>query len=69
MIEDVQNKELVGYSWSSTASMRNLKQLFAETVNHKERVHKLDFIASLSQLKVKNRVFMKLDSRYADYFP
>ena len=28
-----------------------------------------DFIGELLQEKVKNRVFVKLDSRYADYFP
>ena len=31
-------------------------------------MHKLDFIGSLLKAKVKNRVFMKLNSRYADYF-
>ena len=32
-------------------------------------MHQLDFIESLLQAKVKNRVFVKSDSRYADYFP
>ena len=32
-------------------------------------MHQLDFIRSLLQAKIKNRVFLKLDSRYANYFP
>ena len=32
-------------------------------------MHQLDFIGSFLQAKFKNRVFVKLDSRYADYFP
>ena len=66
---DLQNKELVGDTWSPTASMRTLKYLLADALNHKTRVHKLYFIGSLLQAKVKNRVPVKLDSRYADYFP
>ena len=33
-----------------------------------ERVHKLDIIILFLQVKVKNREFVKIDSRYADYF-
>ena len=29
----------------------------------------LDFVGTFLQAKLKNRVFVKLDSRYADYFP
>ena len=32
-------------------------------------MHQLDFIGSFFQAKVKNMVFVKLDSTYADYFP
>ena len=32
-------------------------------------MHKLDFIGALLHAKVKNRVFVKSDSIYADYFP
>ena len=32
-------------------------------------MHQLDFIGALLQEKVKNRVFVKVDSRYADCFP
>ena len=31
-------------------------------------MHQLDFIGALLQAKVKNRVFLKLDSIYANYF-
>ena len=66
---DLQNKELVGDTWPSTAFMRTLKYLLADAVNHKARVHQLDFIGAFLQAKFKNGVFVKLDSRYADYFP
>ena len=36
---------------------------------NKSRLHQLDFIGEFLQAKVKNRVLVKLDSRYADYFP
>ena len=49
--------------------MRNLKHFLVNAVNHKVRVHQLDFIGAFLQAKVKNRVFVKLDCRYADYFP
>ena len=41
----------------------------ADAVKHKESVHQLYFIGAFLQAKVKNRLFMKLDSRYADYLP
>ena len=65
---DLQNKELFGDSCSPTASMRNLKYFLADAANHKARVHQLDIIWSLLQAKVKNRIFVKLERRYADYF-
>ena len=48
--------------------MRTLKYFLADAARHKARVHQLDFIGALLQDKVKNRVFVKLDMRYADYF-
>ena len=60
---------MVGDTWSPTASMRNLKYFVADAAKHKARVHQLDFIGSFLQAKVKNRVFVKLDMSYADYFP
>ena len=66
---DLQNRKLVGDTCSPTASMRNLKYLLADAANHKTRVHQLYYIGAFLQAKVKNRVFVKLDSRYEDYFP
>ena len=66
---DVKNKELVGDTWSPKASMRTLKCFLADEAKKNARVHQLDFIGSFLQAKFKNRVFVKLDSRYADYFP
>ena len=66
---DLNSKEFVGDTWSPTASMRTLKYLLVDATKHKESVHLLDFIGSLLQAKIKNRVFVKLYSRYTDYFP
>ena len=66
---DLKNKELVGDTWSPTASMRTLKYFLADATKHKERVHQLDFIGAFLQAKVKNRVFVKLDIRYTEYCP
>ena len=63
---DLQNKEMVGDTWSPTASMRNLNYFLADAAKHKSRVHQIDFIGACFQSKVKNRVFVKLDMRYAD---
>ena len=60
---------MVGDTCSPTSSMRTLKYFLAYAAKHKARVHQLDFIGSFLQAKVKNRFFVKLDMRYADYFP
>ena len=60
---------MVGDTWSPTAFMRTLKYFLAESAKHKSRVHQLDFIGAFLQSKVNNRVFVKLDMRYVDYFP
>ena len=65
----MKNKKLFGDTWSPTSSIRKLKYLLADATNHKVRVHQWDFIRALLQAKFKNRVFLKLDSRYVDYFP
>ena len=65
---DLQNKEMVGDTWSPTPSMRTLNYFLVGAAKHKARVHQLDFIDAFLQAKVKNRVFVKLDMRYADYF-
>ena len=64
-----QNKEMVGDTWSPTASMRTLNYFLADLAKHKAIVHQLYFIGAFLQAKVKNRGFVKLDIRYADYFP
>ena len=56
--EYLQNKEQVGYTWSPTASMRNLKYFLADATKHNERFHQLNFIGSFLQAKFKNRVFV-----------
>ena len=62
---DLQNKELVGYTWSPTASMRTLKYFLEGAVKHKARFHQLVFIGAFLQAKVKNIIFVNLDSRYS----
>ena len=66
---DFHNKEMVGDTWSPTASMRTLKYFLADAATYKSRVHQLDFIGAFLKSKVKNRVFFKLDIRYTDCFP
>ena len=65
---NIQKKELVRYTLSPTASMRTLKYFLSNAVNNKARVHQLYFIEAFVQAKPDNRVFVKLDSRYAYYF-
>ena len=65
---DLQNKEMIGDTCSPTASMRTLKYFLADAAKHRARVHQLDFIGAFLQANVKNRVFAKLDMRYAAYF-
>ena len=49
--------------------MRTLKYLLVDADKHKARFHQLYLIRVILQAKVKNRVFVKLDIRYKDYFP
>ena len=49
--------------------MRTLKHSLVDAVKHKEIIHQLGFIGLFLHANFKNRVFVKLDSRYADYFP
>ena len=60
---------MFGETWSPTVPMSTLKYFLADADKHKSRFHQLDFIGALLQAKVNNRVFVKLDMRYADYFP
>ena len=49
--------------------MRNLKFFLGDATKYKARIRQLDFIGALFHAKVKNKVFVKLDSRYVNYFP
>ena len=66
---DLQDKEIIGYTWAPTLSMGKLKYFSADSTKYKARVHQLDFIGSFLQANVKHRVFVKLDCRYGEYFP
>ena len=55
---DLQNKEMVGDTWSPTASMRTLNYFLADAAKYKAIVHQLDFIGAFLQAKVKNIVFV-----------
>ena len=57
---DLKNKEMVGDTWSPTASMRTLDYFLADAAKHKARVHQLYFIVSFLQAKVKNRFFFQV---------
>ena len=41
---DLQNKEIIGDTWSTTASMRTLKYFLVDATKNKARFHQLDFI-------------------------
>ena len=69
VIGDLKNRDLIRDTWSPTASMRTLKYFLKDAVKHKAIVHQFYFIGVFLQVKVKNRVFVKFDSRYAYYFP
>ena len=56
---DLQNKEMVGDTWSPTASMRTLKYFLADAAKHKASVNQLYSIGAFYQAKVKNRDFVK----------
>ena len=57
---DLQNKELVGDTWSPTDSTRTLEYFLEDAVKHKSIVHQLYFIGEFLQEKAKNRVLLKL---------
>ena len=46
---DLHNKELVGDTWSPTASMGTLKCFLVDAAKHKARVNQLDFIWTFLQ--------------------
>ena len=60
---------MIGGTWYPTAPTSNLKYFLADYSKHKRIVHQLDFIGTFLQENVKHNVFVKLDSRYGEYFP
>ena len=69
VIVDLYKKKLFWDTWSPTASMSNLKYFLVYAIKHKSTVHQLYFIGLFLRAQVKNRVFLKLESRYSEYFP
>ena len=67
VIGDLQNKEMIGNTWSPTSSMRNLKYFLAYYSNNKSRVHQLDCIGTFQQSNANHGFFLKLDIRYGEY--
>ena len=58
---DLQNKEIVGDTWSPTASIRTLKYFLADSDKHNARVHQLYFIFS-SLILGKQIIFQNMQS-------
>ena len=48
----LQNKEMVGDTWSPTASMKTLKYLLAHATKHKAIFHQLYFIEVFLKSKI-----------------
>ena len=55
---DLQKKEIIGYTWSQTASMRTLKYFLADSGKNKARSHQLDFIGKFLQANLTHRVLL-----------
>ena len=53
---DFQNKEMLGDTWATTASISSIKYFLADAAKHKSRVHQFYFIGSFLQANVKHRV-------------
>ena len=49
--------------------MMTLKYFLVDYVKHKARVHQLDFIGAFLQANFKHGFFVKLESRYGEFFP
>ena len=49
--------------------MRNLEYFLAYSTKNKARVHQLYLIGAFIKANVTHRVFVKLGSRYGEYFP
>ena len=69
VIGDMKNKELVGDNWSPTAYMRTLKYFSAGCIQSQGKSAPVRIIGASLKAQVKNRLFMKLEIRQAEYFP
>ena len=63
---DLQDKEMIGYTWYPTSSMRTLKYFLADYSKHKEIVHQFYLIGAFLQANVKHIFVVKLDIRYGE---
>ena len=59
---------MIGDTWTPTLSISTMKYLLADAAKYKAVVHQLYFIGAFLQADAKHRVFLKLDSRYGEYF-
>ena len=57
---DLQNKEMVGDTWSPTVSISTLKYFLVDADKHKSRVHQLDFIGEFLQSQNKEQIFCQV---------
>ena len=55
---DLQNKEMVGYTWSPIASMRTLKYFLEDTAKHKSIVHQLDLLEHYCRPKLRTECLL-----------
>ena len=65
----LKNMDVMGETWYPTASLRTVKFLLADSARHKARFKQLDFIGAFLQAKVNRRFFVRLESKYSDFFP
>jgi len=56
-------------TWSACAAIRTVKMFLALATSMKRRVKQGDFVGAYLQAKARNRIFVKLDPRYKEYFP
>ena len=69
LIGDLQNKEMIEDTWSTTASTKTLNYFLGYSSKHKVRVLQLYFIGEFLQADVKHTFLVKLYSRNGEYFP
>ena len=65
---DFQNKEMIVDTWYPAALMKILKYFLADYANRKARLHQLYLVGACLQANLKYIIFLKLYSRYVEYF-